>query len=288
MNPTAPATPAVPPTVAHTLQQGRQLGLDRGDVQNLLAHHLQRPRSWLLAHDDALLSAEQACNIAQAMAQAADGVPLGYLLGEQPFHGLLLQVSPAVLVPRSDTEVLVAWALERLKAWQAQGLARPRVADLGTGSGAIALAVKRACGEAQVTASDISPTALAVAQANAQRLALPVKFVQGAWWQPLAGERFELLLSNPPYIAGDDAHLPALRYEPRLALTPEGDGLDSLRQLVEGAPDHLAPGGWLLLEHGHDQAGAVRALLAARGFALAATRHDLSGHGRCTAARWPG
>jgi len=284
---TAPTTPLAH-TVAQALQQGRANGLERFDVQTLVAHLLQRDRGWLLAHGDAALSADQATKLDRWFQQAADGVPLGYLLGEQPFRGLVLQVGPGVLVPRSDTEVLVDWALERLQAWQAQAVPSPRVADLGTGSGAIALAVQHACPAAQVTATDLSADALAVAQGNAHRLGLAVKYLQGAWWQPLAGQRFELLLSNPPYIAGDDPHLPALRHEPRLALTPEGDGLDSLRQLAAGAPQHLVPGGWLLLEHGFDQGQAVRQLLAEHGFGSPATRHDLAGLPRCTGARWAG
>ncbi len=275
-------------TVAQALQRGRAAGLERFDVQTLVAGALQRDRAWLLAHGDEELTPEQALQLDTWFQQAADGVPLGYLLGEQPFRGLVLQVGPDVLVPRSDTEVLADWALERLQAWPAQGLLAPRVADLGTGSGAIALAIQQARPTAQVTATDLSPAALAMAHANAQRLGLAVRFLQGAWWQPLAGQRFELLLSNPPYIAGDDPHLPALRHEPRLALTPEGDGLDSLRQLAAGAPQHLVPGGWLLLEHGFDQGQAVRQLLAEQGFATPATRHDLAGLPRCTGARWEG
>ena len=274
--------------VEQALQKGRATGLERFDVQTLVAHLLQRDRSWLLAHGDAALTADQASTLDRWFQQAADGVPLAYLLGEQPFRGLLLQVGPEVLVPRSDTEVLVDWALERLQAWQAQAVPTPRVADLGTGSGAVALAVQHAWPAAQVTATDLSADALAVAKGNAQRLGLAVRFLQGAWWQPLAGQRFEVLLSNPPYIAGDDPHLPALRHEPRLALTPEGDGLDSLRQLAAGAPRHLVPGGWLLLEHGFDQGQAVRHLLAEHGFSSPATRHDLAGLPRCTGARWAG
>jgi release factor glutamine methyltransferase len=275
-------------TVAQALQQGRAAGLERFDVQTLVGHLLQHNSAWLLAHGDTALTPAQAAQLDTWFQQAADGVPLGYLLGEQPFRGLVLQVGPDVLVPRSDTEVLVDWALERLQAWRNQGAAAPRVADLGTGSGAIALAVQHACPTAQVTATDLSAAALAQAQANATRLGLALRFLQGAWWQPLAGQRFELLLSNPPYIAGDDPHLPALRHEPRLALTPEGDGLDSLRALATAAPRHLVPGGWLLLEHGFDQGPAVRQLLADSGFSTPATRHDLAGLPRCTGGRWAG
>jgi release factor glutamine methyltransferase len=162
------------------------------------------------------------------------------------------------------------------------------VLDLGTGSGAIALAVAHSHPAARVSATDLSPAALAVAQANAQRLHLAVSFSRGGWWQAVPGDAcFDLVLSNPPYIAGDDPHLPALRHEPLLALTPGGDGLGALREIIAGAPAHLAPGGWLLLEHGWDQAEAVAALLRAAGFHSVATRFDLEGRPRCTGGRLP-
>jgi len=187
-----------------------------------------------------------------------------------------------VLVPRPETELLVEWALECLPAEAAVD-----VIDLGTGSGAIALALQRERPLARVHASDASADALAVARGNAQRLGLAVQFVHGDWWAPLQGRRFALAVSNPPYIAGDDPHLPALVHEPRGALTPEGDGLDALRRVVRDAPAHLLPGAWLLLEHGHDQADAVQALLHAAGFEAPQTRADLAGLPRCTGARWP-
>jgi release factor glutamine methyltransferase len=263
---------------ALALAQAR--GVDRLDAQLLLAHHLQRPRAWLLAHDGDELDASTATKVDADLTRRAAGMPLAYLVGEKEFHGLTLQVSTAVLVPRPETELLVDWALELLAGQPAD------VVDLGTGSGAIALAVKHRCPAARVTASDASPTALAVAGGNAERLALAVVFVEGDWWQPLAGRRFDLVLSNPPYVAADDAHLTALIHEPRAALTPGGDGLDALRRIVAGAPDHLRPGAWLLLEHGYDQAVAVQQLLAGRGFSPAITRHDLAGLPRCTGARW--
>jgi release factor glutamine methyltransferase len=162
------------------------------------------------------------------------------------------------------------------------------VVDLGTGSGAIALAVKHRHRAALVSAVDLSPEALSVATDNARRLGLPVAFHAGAWWRPLAGRRFDLALSNPPYIAGGDPHLAALTHEPLLALTPGGDGLDALRAIVAGAPAHLAPGAWLLLEHGYDQADAVATLLRAAGFAAVQTRRDLGDQPRCTGGRWTG
>lgn len=277
------------PTVAQALAQAAALGLDRTDAQALLGHRLQRPRSWLIAHDSDALTPRQAEAYLADCRRRADGMPVAYLLGEREFHGLMLQLTPDVLVPRPDTETLVDWALQCLP-----GLGpAPAVLDLGTGSGAIALAVAHRWPGARVQASDLSPAALAVARANAQRLGLAVAFHQGAWWRALPdGDAFDLVfdlvLSNPPYIAAGDPHLPALRHEPLLALTPGGDGLDALRAIVAGAPARLRPGGWLLLEHGWDQAEAVASLLRDAGFEAVATRHDLGGQPRCTGGRWPG
>ena len=194
----------------------------------------------------------------------------------------MLQVGPAVLVPRPDTETLVDWALELLA-----GIEAPQVADLGTGSGAIALALKHRYPTAQVCAVELSAAALEVAQANAVRLGLTLEFVQGSWWQPLQGRHFHLVVSNPPYIAGHDPHLDALRHEPALALTPGGDGLSALAQIVREAPAHLHAGGWLLLEHGYDQQEAVQQLLTEAGFVAVSTRADLAGRPRCSGGRRP-
>ncbi|MEK8024526.1 peptide chain release factor N(5)-glutamine methyltransferase [Pseudaquabacterium rugosum] len=289
----APADPAAArpagPTLAEALHDARHAGLDRVDAHALLGALLGRDRAWLIAHDDQRLDAVQTGRWADWLRRRADGVPVAYLTGTREFHGLRLQVGPAVLDPRPDTEVLVDWALERLDALAAAGQPQARVLDLGTGSGAIALSVAHARPAATVSASDLSPDALAQAQANAQALGLRLQaWYQGPWWDPLPqGERWHLLLSNPPYIAGDDPHLPALRHEPRLALTPEGDGLDALRVLAAGARARLEPDGWLLLEHGWDQGPAVRALLQAAGFTDVATREDLGGQPRCTGGRSP-
>ena len=272
---------ALPPTVADVMAQARALGVDRLDAQLLLARALARPRSWLVAHDDAVLSTPQWVALQAELLRRAIGEPLAYIVGEQEFHGLRLQVNPDVLVPRSDTEVLVDWALELLDA-AVPGPAQRKVVDLGTGSGAIALAVKHGCPGAVVTATDASTAALQVAQANALRLGLVIETLAGSWWEPLAGRRFDLILSNPPYIAGGDAHLAALRHEPTLALTPGGDGLDAMRTLTRGAAAHLEPGGWLLLEHGFDQHEAVQAMLRKQGFGAVHTRIDLGGQPRCT------
>lgn len=265
-------------TVDGALALARQLGIERGDAQTLLGHLTGQNRTWLVTHGDAPVAGVEA-----ALRRLADGEPLAHVTGWQPFHGLLLQVTPATLIPRPDTETLVDWALERLAALPG----RPSVVDLGTGSGAIALALKAACPRAQVTAVDLSADALAVARANGQQLALEVDWRHGNWFEPLAGQRFDLVVSNPPYIAGDDPHLPALRHEPLTALTPGGDGLADLQTLIDGAPHYLRDGGWLLMEHGWDQAGAVFAHLAARGFSAADLRRDLAGRPRASGGQWP-
>lgn len=269
-------------TVAEALAQASALGLERLDAQLLLARALRQPRAWLIAHDDAPVSAAQHQRFAGDCRRCAEGEPLAYLLGEREFHGLRLQVGPAVLVPRPDTETLVDWALELLAAMPAQA---PTVADLGTGSGAIALAVKHACPTARVCAVELSAPALAVARVNAQRLGLDVDWLAGSWWHPLRGRRFQLVLSNPPYVAEGDPHLPALRHEPLQALSPGGDGLSALREIVHGASAHLADGGWLLLEHGQDQAEAVCDMLYRSNFEGIETRTDLAGRPRCSGGR---
>ncbi|MFT3664360.1 peptide chain release factor N(5)-glutamine methyltransferase [Piscinibacter sp.] len=270
-------------TLAEALAAARARGIERLDAQLLLGHVLGRPRAWLLAHDDAALAPADAARYAGLLARRRGGEPVAYLLGSKEFHGLDLQVDARVLVPRPDTEVLVDWAVELLRGELAAEA--PGVVDLGTGSGAIALALKHDCPAAAVTATDTSRDALAVAGANAERLGLAVELLHGSWWQPLAGRCFRLALSNPPYIDGADPHLAALAAEPRSALTPGADGLRALREIVAGAAAHLEPGGWLLLEHGYDQADAVRRLLADAGFAGIAMRRDLGGQPRCTGAR---
>jgi release factor glutamine methyltransferase len=274
-----------PGTVDAALAGARAAGLDRLDAQLLLAAVLGRDRSWLMAHGDDALAPDRAAQFDTLVARRSAGEPVAYLLGRQEFHGLTLQVSPAVLVPRPDTETLVDWALELLGT-ELAAAGRPQVLDLGTGSGAIALALKHRCPRADLTAVDTSPDALAVAGSNARALGLPIALLPGHWWAPVAGRRFELVVSNPPYIAGDDHHLDALRHEPLQALTPGGDGLGSLREIVAGASAHLHDGCWLLLEHGHDQAAAVQALLAAAGLQDVSTRRDLGGNDRCTGGRW--
>ena len=271
-------------TVAEALALARTLGLPSSDANVLLGALLGRSRTWLLTHDDAPLDTAQQARWHDWLARRADGVPVAYLTGQHEFHGLPLHVTPDVLDPRPDTETLVDWALALL-ATRPPGAA---VVDLGTGSGAIALAIRHRQPDAVVSAVDLSPAALAVARGNGERLGLPVRWRLGAWFAPLAGERFELIVSNPPYIAEGDPHMAALRFEPESALTAGPDGLDDLRQIVAQAPDHLPPGGWLLLEHGYDQAEAVQTLMRQRGFVEVSTRFDLGQQARCTGARWPG
>jgi len=272
------------PRIAELLAQARAAGVDRLDAQLLLARLLDQSRTWLLAHDDATLAPTQLAAWTHQLARRAAGEPLAYLLGEKEFRGLLLRVDPNVLVPRPETEILVDWALELLDG-PLRERSPPRVVDLGTGSGAVAIAVKQACPAAVVGATDASAAALEVAQVNAHRLGVSIAFAPGSWWDAVADPRLDLVLSNPPYVAGDDPHLPALRHEPLAALTPGGDGLAALRQIIGGAPAHLVPGGWLLVEHGHDQADAVQALLRAHGFSQIATRADLAGLPRCSGGR---
>jgi release factor glutamine methyltransferase len=233
----------------------------------------------VLAHDDAGVDPGVAGRVRADLAERARGVPLAYLIGTREFHGLTLQVGPAVLVPRPETETLVDWALEVLPVDVA---AAADVVDLGTGSGAIALAVKAARPAACVTATDVSAAALAVACANAGALGLAVEFVEGYWWAPLAGRRFDLALCNPPYIDAADRYLSALHAEPQAALTPGVDGLTALRAVIGQAGDHLRPGAALLVEHGHEQGSAVRSLLLRNGFESVQTRRDLAGQERVT------
>jgi release factor glutamine methyltransferase len=273
-------------TGAQALAGARSAGIDRLDAQLLLLHALGKPasdRAWLMAHDTDPLIAAVSAHFAALTQRRAAGEPLAYLVGRQEFFALDLQVDPRVLIPRPDTETLVNWSLELLKM---TGMpAEPAVLDLGTGSGAIALAIahslKKAGQAARVVAVDASADALVVARENATRLRLDVTLIESSWLEQVSG-RFHLIVSNPPYIADADRHLEALRYEPLTALTAGPDGLEDLRKIIGEAPSHLDPGGWLLLEHGFDQAAAVRGLLTAQGFESVQSRLDLAGIERCS------
>ncbi len=272
-------------TLAQTLAGAQSQGLARIDAQLLLLHALGRTdanRAWLLAHDSDVPGAEAQARFAALCQRRLNGEPVAYLTGVKEFYGLALQVDARVLDPRPDTETLVDWALQVLAP-----LPAPRVLDLGTGSGAIALALKHERPTAQVSAVDASADALAVATANAARLQLPVQFQQGCWLDNISAS-FDAIVSNPPYIAAADPHLQALLHEPLQALASGADGLDDIRTIVAQAPARLAPGGWLLLEHGWDQASAVRTLLQESGFAAVQNRKDLAGIVRCSGGQWAG
>ena len=254
-------------------------GIDKLDARMLLLHALGKntmDAAWLLAHGQDALSPAQAAAFGSACTRRRAGEPVAYITGRREFYGMDLQVDARVLVPRPDTETLVDWALELLA-----GQTTPQVLDLGTGSGAIALAIQKTRPDARVTAVDVSADALAVAQANAARLALPVQFTQSSWMAQVEGS-FQLIVSNPPYIPDADPHLPALAHEPRRALTAGSDGLDDIRQIITQAAPQLQAKGWLLLEHGYDQAAAVRALLEQAGYTQVQSRQDLAGIERCS------
>ena len=274
-------------TVAQVLTALQSSGLDRLDAQLLVLHALQQDphrRAWLLAHDTDPVNAATRSALSALAERRLAGEPLAYLTGRKEFFGLDLAVDARVLVPRPDTETLVNWALEVLTDTLAG-----RVIDLGTGSGAIALALKATRPDLQVNALDFSEDALAVARANAARLQLNVHFSQGAWLTqlPASMPRFHAIVSNPPYIAAQDSHLAALTHEPLQALASGADGLDDLRHIIAQAPTHLLPSGWLLLEHGYDQAAAVRALLQAAGLTEVQSRCDLNQIERCSGGRLP-
>lgn len=268
-------------TLQQALHQAQQSGLERIDAQLLLLHVLGRPdagRAWLLTHDTDMLAPAQQQAFDALCARRLAGEPVAYLTGRKEFYGLALQVDARVLDPRPDTETLVDWALEVLADWPA-----PRIVDLGTGSGAIALALAHERRDAQVWAVDASADALAVAGGNAQRLGLELRFAHGSWLQALAPDQvFDAIVTNPPYIAANDPHLSSLTHEPLAALASGADGLDDIRAIIDQAPQRLARNGWLLIEHGWDQALAVRALLHDAGFAQVQSRNDLAGIARCS------
>jgi release factor glutamine methyltransferase len=265
--------------VAQCLSQAQTLGLARADAHMLLLHCLDQAlhdRAWLMTHDAIPLTGPQQASWQKVLERRLKGEPVAYITGQKDFFGLTLHVDARVLDPRPDTETLVEWALELLPP-----NSRQRVLDLGTGSGAVALALQHQRPHCEVSAVDVSADALQVAQANALRLKLPVHFVHSHWMDAVQG-RFDLIVSNPPYVAEGDPHLAALAHEPRRALTSGPNGLQDMAQIVAQAPQHLITGGCLLLEHGWDQASAVQDLLSKAGFRGVQTRQDLAGVDRCT------
>jgi release factor glutamine methyltransferase len=256
----------------------------RTDAELLLAHALGHGRAWLLAHADEAMQADASLRAEALIAERARGVPVAQLLGRRGFWTFDLEVTPATLIPRPETELLVELALARIPRDRVA-----RIVDLGTGSGAVALAIAAERQLAHVTAIDASTDALAVARRNADALRLRnLDFVHGDWCAPLAGQqRYGMIVGNPPYLAIDDPHLETgdLRFEPRMALVSGHDGLDAIRRIVRDAPAHLEHGGWLLLEHGWTQGAAVRELLSAAGLRGVETQRDLEQRDRVTLAR---
>lgn len=270
--------PSIAAALAAAARRLASAQVSRAAAERLLAHVLGWDRGRLLAHDDAVLAPDAAARFAALVERRAAGEPLAYLTGRKEFWSLTLRVTPDVLVPRPETELLVEWGLERIPAPGSVA----RILDLGTGSGAVALALARERPRAQVVATDRSSAALAVARGNAQALGLAVTFLEQDFFAALPAGPFDLVVSNPPYVAEGDPHLADLRFEPALALTSGADGLAALRAIARQAPTVLAPGGWLLVEHGAEQGAAVRALLESAGLRDVRTRRDLAGHERCT------
>jgi release factor glutamine methyltransferase len=256
-------------------------GIDAFEARLLLSKASGLARTTLIAHPETPLGADAAATFAALAARRRAGEPIAYLVGERDFHAVTLHVTPDVLIPRPETELLVEFALEHLPRDGA-------LLDLGTGSGAIALAVRHQRPNVRVTAVDLSAAALAVARANAARIGLDVELLEGSWFGPLAGRSFDVIVSNPPYVAQGDRHLAEgdVRFEPIDALVSGVDGLDAIREIVAAAPRHLRPGGWMALEHGYDQAGPVRAMLAAAGLDSVDSRPDLAGIARISAGKY--
>lgn len=254
-------------------------GIDPREARLLLAAATGFSEASVLAHPERQLPLHVQNRFQEMAARRATGEPVAYILGRKEFYGLELAVNPSVLIPRPETELLVELALERNPA---------SVLDLGTGSGAVALAIKRHRPAARVVAVESDFSALLIARRNAARLNLEVDFRHGRWFTPVPGERFELVVSNPPYVACGDPHLADLKFEPQSALLAGPDGLDSIRDIARGAAAHLLPGTWLLLEHGLGQDGAVRGLLERAGLEAVTTWPDLAGIARVSGGKCGG
>jgi len=274
----------IDPTDSERLLAQAAQGIDRRDAEILLADAWKISRTQLLLRAQLPVPPDVVARFTAHCVQRAAGVPVAYLLGRREFWSLEFEVNAAVLIPRPETELLVERVLAAVTTTSAA------VADLGTGSGAVAIALAHERAGWKVVASDTSAAALGVARRNGERLAPGrVEWLQGDWFTPFAGRRFAAIASNPPYIAADDPVLASdgLRHEPRVALTPEGDGSAALLTLINGAPEHLDAGGWLALEHGTTQAVRLRAALVARGFTHVTSHRDLAGHERITTGQWP-
>jgi len=289
-SPLLPGEPAVDtaPSIDDLIRHSQ---LPRAEARRLLASLTGQPLTWFMAHGDDPAAPNIATRFQALAERRRAGEPLAYLLGQQEFYGRPFAVSPAVLIPRADTETLVETALEQLLLQRQQRRAVPlSLLELGTGSGIIAITLALEAPDTEVHAVERSLEALAMAQQNAKALgANRIHWHAGSWWQALAcPRRFDLIVSNPPYIAANDHHLQQgdLRFEPPQALAAGPDGLDDLRIIIGGAPAHLNPGGWLLLEHGYDQEAPVQALLRDAGFADVFTRRDLAGQPRVSGGRW--
>jgi len=264
-------------TVAEMLERS---GLPALEAGVLLAHALGVDRAWLVAHVEAVLGVGKREKIEALYRRRQEGEPVAYLTGEREFYGLALSVSPAVLIPRPETELLVEVALEHLRAGQS-------ALDLGTGSGAVAIALAKTRPGVSVAGADKSQAALELARANGRRHAVQVRFERSDWFSAFEGERFDVIVSNPPYIASADPHLGAgdLRFEPRGALEAGPTGLECIERIAAAAPQFLAPGGWLILEHGYDQGAACVALLRDLGYLRVCDRIDLAGVSRVVSGR---
>jgi release factor glutamine methyltransferase len=265
----------------------RQSPLDALETRILLCHVTGLTRMQLITHDEQLPTPEQTAAFRQLIQRRVNGEPIAYLIGQREFYGLMLQVTPDVLIPRPETELLVELAMARLPQ-------RGRVMDMGTGSGAIAVAIAHGRPDADVTALDVSAAALAVASRNAAlhlpAPAKPVNFIESNWYSGLSAlHSFDMIVANPPYIVAGDEHLSQgdLRFEPVDALTDHADGMAALKTIVSGATTHLAGDGWLLMEHGYDQAAAVRVLLQQAGFCEVQSWRDLAGIERVSGGRRP-
>ncbi len=272
-------------TIAAALAAARPK-LAAGEARLLLGHVLNKSTAWLIAHDDEALDEDALLRFASLVARRAGGEPVAYLVGQREFFGRAFAVSAAVLIPRPETELLVELALAKVGDGDTAAQAT-RVLDLGTGSGCIAITLALEQAALQVTAIDASAAALAVAKTNAGRLGATLRLLRSDWFAALAGEQFDLIVANPPYIAAADSHLAAgdLRHEPAAALASGADGLADLRRIIAEAPPHLAPGGRLLLEHGYDQAEAVCDLLEQAGLIDIEQHQDLAGIVRVSGGR---